>query len=262
MVRNNKAGYVTYYFVLAIFLLGFLSTNAIMTIRGTNENRVETKHNININTNTVRYDISSETEFAHETTLPRTENKENFETQTTSGFTANKTKTETESEIKTQPEAKKEPVNIVTSDPKEGDVIGCINSPRLGINCLLVYGTTQACLEKGAGIHKTSTFEKSDRALCPIFAAHCATYFKGFKALDPAKYELPSNVLIHVRAYDKQYTYRVTRVEVMNKDQFQFPYDSYYESAPDTAIFYTCYPFEETNYIKQDRMFIYCELVK
>ncbi|MBR6479057.1 MAG: hypothetical protein IKT04_00955 [Clostridia bacterium] len=66
--------------------------------------------------------------------------------------------------------------------PKQ--IIGRVSSEDLNINCNLVFGTSDECLNLGAGMHKCSSLPGmktplTDSATCPIIAGHCRTVFEG-----------------------------------------------------------------------------------
>lgn len=149
-----------------------------------------------------------------------------------------------------------------------GQVIGHIYSEYLSIDCDLVYGTSDACLSMGAGLHKCSTLPgmktpQDINSTCPIIAGHVQIDFKGLSVIDPATTELPEGVTITIQMPYGDYVYEVKRLEIIKNTDFQFRdyRASYGNFTEDTAIFYTCYPFGRVDYVKKDRLFLFCELV-
>ncbi|MCQ2487915.1 MAG: hypothetical protein MJ143_01390 [Clostridia bacterium] len=148
-------------------------------------------------------------------------------------------------------------------------VIGRVSSDDLGINCNLVFGTTDECLSLGAGFHKCSSLPglktpMSTTSTCPIIAGHCRTVFEGFSKIDPKNGELPKGLTITLEMPYGNYTYEIISATVGKAKDFQFSEHraSYGNFEPDTAIFYTCYPFGVVNYIKTDRLFMVCKLIE
>lgn len=132
----------------------------------------------------------------------------------------------------------------------EKEVIGRIVSEDLGVDCNLVFGTTDECLSLGAGLHKTSSIP--GYATPPIIGGHVLTDFKGFANAEKGK-----TITISMPYGD--YVYEIAKTDVMNKNEFDF---SIKEEPIMQAIFYTCYPFGKVNYEKTDRFFLYCDLVE
>ncbi len=130
------------------------------------------------------------------------------------------------------------------------EIIGRVVSEDLGIDCNLVWGTSDDCLRIGAGIHKTSSIP--GYATPPIIGGHVQTVFKGFANAEKGK-----TITISMPYGD--YVYEIVEMEVMNKNDFDF---SIKDEPIMQAIFYTCYPFGKVNYVKTDRLFLYCDLVE
>ena len=128
-------------------------------------------------------------------------------------------------------------------------IIGRIVSEDLNIDCNLVFGTTNECLNLGAGIHKTSSLPGFYTP--PVIAGHCQTVFKGFKNA-----EIGHKITIEM-PYGN-YVYEIKEIKIIDKSEFSF---SILKEPIDQAIFYTCYPFEKANYTKKLRLFLYCDRV-
>lgn len=128
-------------------------------------------------------------------------------------------------------------------------IIGRIVSNDMGIDCSLVFGTTEECLNIGAGLHRTSSIPGYSTP--PIIAGHCLTVFKGFE-----KAEIGMTITLQMPYGD--YTYRISEIKVIDKDEFDF---AVIREPINQAIFYTCYPFDHINSPKQDRLFLYCDYV-
>lgn len=132
----------------------------------------------------------------------------------------------------------------------EKEVIGRIVSEDLGIDCDLVFGTSDDCLRVGAGLHKTTSIP--GYATPPIIGGHVQTVFEGF-----SKAEIGKTITISMPYGD--YVYEIVEMEVMDKNAFDFAVK---DEPTMQAIFYTCYPFGKVNYVKTDRLFLYCDLVE
>ena len=156
-----------------------------------------------------------------------------------------------------------------TSEFHVKQVMGHVLSDDLNINCNLVFGTSDECLSFGAGLHKCSSLPGmktplTPSATCPIIAGHCRTDFEGLSKIDPKNGALPKGLTITLSMPYGDYTYEVIKAEVGKAADFKFSDHraSYGNFEPDTAIFYTCYPFGIVNYTKTDRLFVTCKLVE
>ncbi len=78
------------------------------------------------------------------------------------------------------------------------------------------------------------------------------TVFKGFANAEKGK-----TITISMPYGD--YVYEIVDMEVMNKNDFDF---SVKNEPTGQAIFYTCYPFGKVNYVKTDRLFLYCDFIE
>lgn len=149
-----------------------------------------------------------------------------------------------------------------------GQVVGRVYSSSLNINCNLIYGTTDACLNLGAGLHQCSSLPGmktpiDEFATCPIIAGHCQTVFQGLSKVDPNICSNPYDYTITLVMPYGNYVYQITNLYVANASSFSFPahramYGNY---EPDIIILYTCYPFGQAGYEKSDRLFITCKLI-
>ena len=151
--------------------------------------------------------------------------------------------------------------------PKQ--IIGRVSSEDLNINCNLVFGTSDECLNLGAGMHKCSSLPGmktplTDSATCPIIAGHCRTVFEGISNIDPNKGDLPKGITVTLEMPYGDYTYEITKAEIIKATDFKFQNHraSYNNFEPDTLILYTCYPFGVTGYVKTDRLFLTGKLIQ
>ena len=156
-----------------------------------------------------------------------------------------------------------------TEEFRAKQIVGRVSSEELGINCNLVFGTSDECLNLGAGLHKCSSLPGmntplNESASCPIIAGHCRTVFAGLSKFDPNNGEFPKGITITLEMPYGKYTYEITKAEVMKAADFRFSDHraSHNNFEPDTAIFYTCYPFGVVNYVKTDRLFLTGKLIK
>ena len=137
----------------------------------------------------------------------------------------------------------------INTDYYQGKVIGHVSCPRIGLDCDLVYGTTDGDLWKGAGLHDDSSLPGF--ATTPLIAGHARMYFKGSanaKKGDRITVKMPYGT----------YIYEIVDSKVMNKFDFDF---SQLNEKNHEAIFYACYPFYKTSYVKQNRIFFYCRQI-
>lgn len=140
-------------------------------------------------------------------------------------------------------------LSSIDTDYYHGKAIGHITCKRLGIDCDLVYGTTDNDLWKGAGLHTDSSLPGF--ATTPLIAGHARLCFSGFanaKEGDEITITMPYGT----------YVYRIRESKVMDRHAFNF---NSLNEQNNEAIFYACYPFYKTNYVKQNRIFFYCDLV-
>ena len=138
----------------------------------------------------------------------------------------------------------------IKHDFRDRETIGRIESEDLGISCNLIFGTSDDALRLGAGFHKTSSLPGYSTP--PIIGGHVQTVFKGFQNAEVGK------IIKIVMPYG-EYVYKIKEIKVMDKDEFSF---DIMKVPCKQAIFYTCYPFGKVNYVKTQRMFLYCDYVK
>ena len=161
---------------------------------------------------------------------------------------------------KTEPVITDPPTETTTMEPlillseikhefQEKEIIGRVVSEDLGIDCNLVFGTSDDCLRLGAGIHKTSSLPGYSTP--PVIAGHVQTVFVGFQNAEVGK-------TISIEMPYGTYVYKIAKIEVIEKSEFDF---SILNEPIKQAIFYTCYPFGKVNYVKTKRMFLYCDYV-
>lgn len=140
-------------------------------------------------------------------------------------------------------------LSTIDTDYYHGKAIGHITCKKLGIDCDLVYGTTDNDLWKGAGLHTDSSLPGF--ATTPLIAGHARLCFKGFanaKEGDEITVTMPYGT----------YVYKIRESKILNRFDFDF---NQLNEQNNEAIFYACYPFYKTNYVKQNRIFFYCDLV-
>ena len=140
-------------------------------------------------------------------------------------------------------------LSSIKHDFRDKEIIGHIKSEDLGIDCNLVFGTSDDCLRLGAGMHKTSSIPGYSTP--PIIGGHVQTVFKGFE-----KAEVGKTITIQMPYGD--YVYKISKIDIVHKDDFDF---SIIEQPIKQVIFYTCYPFGKVSYVKTQRMFLYCDYV-
>lgn len=132
----------------------------------------------------------------------------------------------------------------------EGKSLGTISSTKLGINCKLVYGTSDNTLWKGGGLHTNSSLPGF--ATPGLVAGHARVCFKGF-----AQAKLGD--VITIKMPYGTYKYRISKIKIINESQYNFESDL--SKVSDQFIFYACYPYPKTSYEKYNRIFYYCDRI-
>jgi len=102
------------------------------------------------------------------------------------------------------------PRRVVLRQPLEGDAIGRIEIPSIGVSEYVVEGTDTATLRKGPG-HYPDTPLPGGRGTAAI-AGHRTTYGAPFRRLD----DLNRGDRIVVDMPDSRYVYRVERVKIVD----------------------------------------------
>jgi len=255
---KNTFGYASIITILAILVI----VSSFGAFRNNTSEKPEIKHS--------EYKITSEDVFTHDTKLREAEIND-IETDTT--VYVPETETAAEQPVEKPADIQETPASAASLEPAStsspasvegeftwGQNIGRVYSSQLGIDCSLIFGATNDFLSYGAVLHKNSNLSSAVdlNKYAPVIGAHCTTYFYGFKALEPYIGSAPSNTYISIIVGNTELKYRITSVKIMNKDAFSFPFEIGDNSM---AVFYTCYPFEETGSYKTDRMFVYCEKV-
>ncbi len=139
------------------------------------------------------------------------------------------------------------PLSSIDTDFTHGGTIGHLSSKDFALDCDLVYGTTDSDLWNGAGLHTESSLPGF--ATPPMIAGHARIDFTGFadaKVGDVITIEMPYGT----------YEYKIS--EILIRNMYDFPWESLNEKTGQ-AIFYACYPFYKTNYVKTDRIFFYAD---
>lgn len=132
----------------------------------------------------------------------------------------------------------------------EGKTLGTITSTKLGIDCKLVYGTSDDTLWKGGGLHTNSSLPGF--ATPGLVAGHARVCFKGF-----AQAKL-GDVITITMPYGT-YKYRISQIKIIDESKYRFESDLSVVS--DQFIFYACYPYPKTSYEKFNRIFYYCDRI-
>lgn len=132
----------------------------------------------------------------------------------------------------------------------EGKTLGTISSTKLGINCKLVYGTTDDTLWKGGGLHNNSSLPGF--ATPGLVAGHARVCFKGF-----AQAKLGD--VITIKMPYGTYKYRISQIKIIRHNEYVFERDL--SKITDQFIFYACYPYPKTSYEKYNRIFYYCDRI-
>jgi sortase A len=123
------------------------------------------------------------------------------------------------------------PEGPVTTIAKDGDIIGRIDIPRLGMSIAVLQGTRSRTLRRGAG-HIDGTPLPGELGNSGI-AGHRDTYFRGLK-------DVRKDDEIHFQTATRLVHYHVDWVKVVEPDDTTVLKSSQTES---TLTLVTCYPF-------------------
>lgn len=121
-------------------------------------------------------------------------------------------------------------VSLVRAAPQEGDVLGQLLIPRLGMSVAVLQGTTTKTLLLGVG-HIQGTALPGEPGNIGI-AGHRDTYFRGLR-------EIHSGDEIQLQAVDGLARYQVDWVQIVRPDDTAI----LAPSARSSITLVTCYPF-------------------
>lgn len=131
------------------------------------------------------------------------------------------------------------PDRPVRPQQKEGDPIGRIGIPELGLSAAVLEGTTSAILRRGVG-HIPSTELPGEGGNVGL-AAHRDTFFRALRDVAPGQ-EVVFETLWGERRYEVVSTRVVdpTATEVLGDHVLR----TFGEETPETLTLVTCYPFD------------------
>jgi sortase A len=134
---------------------------------------------------------------------------------------------ETDSLGSFQPQAPQEPSRKPLA---EGELVGRIEIPRLGISTIVLEGVDSKTLRRGVG-HIPETAPPGAGGNVGL-AAHRDSFFRGLK-------DIRKNDIIRIRTLDGSYQYRVESTEIVTPEETQVLADT---GIPELTLV-TCYPF-------------------
>ncbi len=112
----------------------------------------------------------------------------------------------------------------------EGELVGRIEIPRLGISTIVLEGVDGKTLRRGVG-HIPETASPGTPGNVGL-AAHRDSFFRGLK-------DIRKNDIIRLKTLDGSYQYRVESTEIVTPDDTQVLADT---GIPELTLV-TCYPF-------------------
>jgi sortase A len=137
---------------------------------------------------------------------------------------------ETDSLGSFQPQAAPQPAPPQKPPLKEGELVGRIEIPRLGISTIVLEGVDTRTLRRGVG-HIPETAPPGTDGNVGL-AAHRDSFFRGLK-------DIRKNDIIRLRTLDGSYRYRVESTEIVDPEDTQVLADT---GIPELTLV-TCYPF-------------------
>lgn len=117
-----------------------------------------------------------------------------------------------------------------TDNPEEGEKIGEITIPKLGMSVPIYEGTTEDELGKGAGHYSNSVMPGEDNNT--VISGHRDTVFRSLE-------NVGENDVIEVETAEGKYTYRIEKVRIVDAED-----KTVIVPKPEaTLTLTTCYPF-------------------
>ena len=113
---------------------------------------------------------------------------------------------------------------------EEGELVGRIEIPRLGISTIVLEGVGARTLRRGVG-HIPETAPPGADGNVGL-AAHRDSFFRGLK-------DIRKNDIIRIKTLDGSYQYRVEQTEIVDPEDTQVLADT---GLPELTLV-TCYPF-------------------
>jgi sortase A len=131
-------------------------------------------------------------------------------------------------------------------DVGEGDAIGRIQIPRIGLNMVLVDGTDHESLKKGPGRYLGSFMPGEDRLV--YIAGHRTTYLAPFRRVDDLRAD---DRIVLTMPYGR-FTYRVQRTQVVDPQALWVTRDAGYQR----LVLSACHPL----YSAAERIVVFARL--
>ncbi|MBM6619056.1 class D sortase [Bacillus suaedaesalsae] len=136
-------------------------------------------------------------------------------------------------EVISQKQASKKPTekDIQSFSPQEGDVVGILFIPRIGIETPIVEGTDPDELEKGVGHFATSAYPRQNDQV--VLSGHRDTVFRKMKDIEIGD-------IITVKLPHGDFSYKIAHTQVVGADDRTI----IKSTAPNEELLLTtCYPF-------------------
>ncbi|HET9212765.1 MAG TPA: class D sortase [Thermoanaerobaculia bacterium] len=143
---------------------------------------------------------------------------------------ASSSASETDSLGSFQPRAAAPPQEPPRKPLEEGELVGRVEIPRLGISTIVLEGVGSKTLRRGVG-HIPETAPPGTGGNVGL-AAHRDSFFRGLK-------DIRKNDIIRLKTLDGSYRYRVESTEIVTPEDTQVLADT---GVPELTLV-TCYPF-------------------
>jgi len=133
--------------------------------------------------------------------------------------------------------------------PEVDSLYGTISCERIELSAPVYYGDNEEILESGVGNYVLSGVPGEGRPI--LMSAHDATFFAPLEIIEPG------DEIVVTTDYGT-YTYSVASTLVAEATD-KTAYDLTQEK--EQLILYTCYPFGQLVGMREERYFVYCDLV-
>ena len=133
--------------------------------------------------------------------------------------------------------------------PEVGEKYAYLRCDRLQINAPVYYGDDEEILLKGVGQYSDSTLPGFSGTT--LLCAHDTTWFQGLESVEK------KDVFLFETDYGV-YEYQVQRIEIVDQSDESA---CELEKTQDQLVLYTCYPFGNLIEVRQERFFVYCNLI-
>ena len=130
-----------------------------------------------------------------------------------------------------------------------GQSYGWISSEDFSLDAYIYYGDDEKTLDQGVGQYTDSGLPGYGKTI--LLCGHDTTFFQGLKDAEIGD-------MVYIRTQYGNYSYRITETAVTTADDAQA---ARLDEEGEQLVLYTCYPFGETDRVREQRYFVYCEKV-